>query len=87
MLKFLFESSPQVNEKIIDSQKAVDTKIKEKCEQFIIFCYEYLTEQIRHFILIETQSTTTTNDNQQLEDMLKLKLQESIQAYLDRKES
>ncbi|KAH9422523.1 Golgi transport complex subunit 3 [Dermatophagoides pteronyssinus] len=87
LLKFLFESSPQVNEKIIDSQKAVDTKIKEKCEQFIIFCYEYLTEQIRHFILIETQSTTTTNDNQQLEDMLKLKLQESIQAYLDRKES
>lgn len=40
-----------MNEKAIDSQKAVDKKIKEKCEDFIRFTYEYLTSDIRNFIL------------------------------------
>ncbi|XP_046908939.1 conserved oligomeric Golgi complex subunit 3 [Dermatophagoides farinae] len=93
LLKLIFESSPQVSEKVIDSQKAVDNKIKEKCEEFIMFSYEYLTADVRNFI-VNTKFDFTANQQQpsptpseiQLEQ-LKLKLQESIQSYLDRKES
>lgn len=92
-MKLIFESSPQVSEKVIDSQKAVDNKIKEKCEEFIMFSYEYLTADVRNFI-VNTKFDFTANQQQpsptpseiQLEQ-LKLKLQESIQSYLDRKES
>ncbi len=46
-----FQGTPQITEKTIDSQKAVDNKIKEKCEEFISFTYDYLAKDLNSFIL------------------------------------
>lgn len=52
LLKFLFEGAPQVTEKIVDSQKAVDNKIKIKCEQFISHATELLMSSLINLLNI-----------------------------------
>jgi len=42
-LRFLFEGAPQVTEKVVDSQKAVDNKIKITCELFIAQTTQHLS--------------------------------------------
>lgn len=78
-----------MNEKAIDSQKAVDKKIKEKCEEFISLTYEYLTSEIRDFILsikfeLNGQQTEQADSeivqyNEKIENVLK--------TYHNKKES
>ncbi len=45
-----WKGAPQVTEKIVDSQKAVDNKIKTKCEQFISHATELLISSLINFL-------------------------------------
>ena len=79
----------------------MDNKIKEKCEEFISFTYEYLTADIKSFILAskwpslaqakEGGSTENgTDDSEKVQspvEQCKLKLKESLQAYQVKKTS
>jgi len=93
-LIFHLQGSPQVSEKTIDSQKAVDNKIKEKCEEFITYTYDYLTSDIKNFILVLKLPSQEAAASDNIEEPLtqqveqcKLKLKESIQAFQTKKTS
>lgn len=99
-LLFFWQGTPQITEKSIDSQKAVDNKIKEKCEEFIAFTYDYLTMELKSFILeskwpaVAKASEGSVDDasDENSESTLpvkqcKLKLKESLEAYQSKKVS
>ncbi|KAI2800638.1 hypothetical protein RDWZM_009045 [Blomia tropicalis] len=97
LLKLMFEGTPQVSEKTIDSQKAVDIKIKEKCEEFISYIYEYLTSDMKNFILASKlpkltgmESVSTAGQLPQETDLVeqyRLKLKETLQSFQTKKQS
>lgn len=93
-----FQGSPQVTEKTIDSQKAVDNKIKEKCEEFISYTYDYLTSDIKNFILsvklppqekVQNLNENSAENEPQVPEVeqCRLRLKESLQAYQGKKVS
>ncbi|KPM05113.1 conserved oligomeric Golgi complex subunit 3-like protein [Sarcoptes scabiei] len=84
LLKLIFEGTPQVSEKVIDSQKAVDNKIKEKCEEFIEYSYEYLTKELEKIIFV-TQFNSIDNESKDLDDF-NLRMSETFKDFLKKKE-
>ena len=87
----IFQGTPQVTEKTIDSQKAVDTKIKEKCEEFISYTFDYITSDIKNFVIYiksplekEEVSGLDHGKNENVEDC-KLKLKETLQAFQNKR--
>lgn len=100
LLTIFLQGTPQIAEKSIDSQKAVDNKIKEKCEEFIAFTYDYLTIELKSFILESKWPAVTKaaegDDGDAAEEnsepispvkQCKLKLKESLEAYQIKKAS
>lgn len=69
---------------MIDSQKAVDNKIKEKCEEFIEYSYEYLTKELEKIIFV-TQFNSIDNESKDLDDF-NLRMSETFKDFLKKKE-
>ena len=75
----------------------MDNKIKEKCEEFISFTYEYLTMELKSFVLASkwpslvkkeegaVENSTDSNQTQSPVEQCKLKLKEALQAYQNKK--
>lgn len=85
-------------EKSIDSQKAVDNKIKEKCEEFIDYTYQYITMELRELLSPSKQPETEPaavpqsavdggNSSSVSEENYKQRVKEAIEAYRGKKEA
>lgn len=72
---------------MIDSQKAVDNKIKDKCEEFINLVFEHLTTEMKEFILLIKSVPIQIELNEEQVNSYKNKLKESMEAFLNKKTS